>query len=162
MKKLNLLHCMHEHFPIFQAHNATARGSGDTFIKSDLIIYKGSIKLWIFKCIIFRQINKLQQRTNRNTLHSAEHSLCYALRQLCDSRAVATFGVLGLSKHKITCWGGNRPWHDKWGGAKAVYSPMSVQSAKHSAESGVRGCLLIWAELKAPAPPQTKEPKRAG
>uniref|UniRef100_A0ACB8F947 Uncharacterized protein n=1 Tax=Sphaerodactylus townsendi TaxID=933632 RepID=A0ACB8F947_9SAUR len=88
VKKLNLLHCMHEHFPIFQAHNATASGSGDTFIKSDLIIYKGSIKLWIFKCIIFRQINKLQQRMNRNTLHSAEHSLCHAHRQPCDSRAL--------------------------------------------------------------------------
>lgn len=72
---------MHEHFPIFQDHNATSIGSGDTFIKSDLIIYKGSIKLWIFKCIIFRQINKLQWRTSRNSVHSAEHSLLHAIRR---------------------------------------------------------------------------------
>lgn len=79
---------MHEHFPIFQDHNATSIGSGDTFIKSDLIIYKGSIKLWIFNCIIFRQINKLQQCTSRNNIHLAEHSLLHAIRRQRSSPAV--------------------------------------------------------------------------
>lgn len=36
----------------------------EAFIKHSVVIYKGSIKLWISKCIIVRQINRSQRASH--------------------------------------------------------------------------------------------------
>lgn len=66
---------------------------GGTFITCGVIIYKGSIQLWISNCIISRQVNTLQR--HRNTRPSIQH---HDSRQWPLSRLPAV-SDLGPGKH---------------------------------------------------------------
>lgn len=86
---------MHEHLPIFQEHVADSSEVEEHPSNAAMVIYKGSIKSWVFSCIIFGQINKLQRGSDRTQAHLTEHS---------SPRLPGTMppGVLGLRRQNRT------------------------------------------------------------